>query len=525
MNQEAGRGPGRESRTRHKVGEMLVRYRVITPSQLDGALEAQKKLGGRLGKNLIELRYITEDVFIKFLSSQLGIPNVNLNTVEISPEVQRLVPLEIVKRYGVVPLRKEDNVLHLGMTDPTDLNSIRELEFTLGLKIKPLVLAESQWDFAVRFYGQHGVGGRVMVKGTKIQDVGRKYDLARLAKELVEHKGSDIHLTDGVPPTFRIGDQLVRLNAPPLTPERIESLVYPVISEEQREVLNRSHDLDCAFSFEGAGRFRLNIFQQKNALAVAMRHINERIPSPEELALPPWLTEFANRKQGLILVVGPSGHGKSTTMACLIDLINTTRRVNIVTIEDPIEYLHPHKLSNVNQREIGTDTPSFHDGIRHIFRQDPDVIGIGEMRDLESISTALTAAETGHLVLGTLHTNNAVATIDRIIDVFPSGQQNQVRSQLSGSLLLIFSQRLIPRGDGAGRILAYEKLINSYRVQNAIRENRTFLLRSQSAMMSEDYSSIDFRLAELVKKGLVTYDEGLKWVDDQKVFETMHQKK
>src|SRR5512138_69172 len=274
--------------------------------------------------------------------------------------------------------------------------------------------------------------------------------------------------------------------------------------------LAAQHELDMALAMEGVGRFRVNIYRQKNEWAAALRHINERIPTLEELNLPAWLPNFAVKKQGLILITGPSGHGKSTTMACLIDLINSGRRANIVTIEDPIEFIHRHKQGNVNQREIGTDTGSFQDGIRYIFRQDPDVICIGEMRDLESISTALTAAETGHLVFATLHTLSAVSTIDRIIDAFPTGSQNQVRSQLAGSLLLIFSQRLVPRADGAGRVLAFEKLANSYRVQNTIRENRTYILRSQSAVASDDYTSIDYNLAALVKKGLVSFEEGLK---------------
>ncbi len=197
----------------------------------------------------------------------------------------------------------------------------------------------------------------------------------------------------------------------------------------------------------------------------------------------------------------------------------------MLTIEDPIEYVHYHKHSNVNQREIGSDTESFREGIKHIFRQDPDVIAFGEIRDLESISTALTAAETGHLVLATLHTLSAVATIDRIIDVFPSGQQNQVRSQLAGALLLVFSQRLVPRADGAGRVVAYEKLVNSYRVQNAIRENRAYMLRSQASSSGDDYSSIEFKLADLARKGVITREEGLRYAEDPKLFESLTARK
>ncbi len=508
-----------------KLGEMLLKYHVITPEQLDQGLKTQEGAGGRLGRNLIQLGYISEDIFIKFLSSQLGISAVNLNNLNVPAEVQRLVPLELVQKFGVLPVKKVDNSVYLGMTDPTDLNTLRELEFSLGLKVVPLVLAESQWEFAVKFFQEKGWGQNTLTKRIRTaKEVDAGYDLRLLVKELISNKGSDIHLSVGVPPTFRIHDALVRLPADSLTPEKMEALLYPVLNPQQRETLDRTNELDFALSFFNLGRFRFNIYRQKNELAAVLRYINERIPGLEELNLPPWLADFVTKRQGLILLTGPSGHGKSTTMACLIDIMNSTRRVNIVTIEDPIEYVHHHKLSNVNQREVGTDTDSFHDGMKHIFRQDPDVICIGEMRDLESISTALTAAETGHLVMATLHTLSAIATIDRIIDVFPSGSQNQVRSQMAGSLLLIFSQRLVPRADGAGRILAFEKLANSYRVQNAIRENRTYLLKGQAAVASDDYTSIDFNLAALVKKGLIRYEEGFKYADDPKTYEMLAKK-
>jgi twitching motility protein PilT len=283
-------------------------------------------------------------------------------------------------------------------------------------------------------------------------------------------------------------------------------------------------EVDLAVNFRHIGRFRVNIYRQRGNMAVALRHVVEKIPPLDELNLPSWLAEFARKKQGLILVTGPSGHGKSTTLACLIDIINTTRGANVVTLEDPIEYVHHHKMSNVNQRELGVDTGSFADGIKYIFRQDPDVISIGEMRDLESISTALTAAETGHLVLATLHTLNATSTIDRIIDVFPGDQQNQVRHQLADSLLIILSQRLIPLASGSGRILALEKLANSYRIQNSIRDKRVHLIKAQSAGGQEDFAPMEQSLAGLCRKGLITAEEGRKYAEDPKIYDLLIKK-
>lgn len=508
-----------------KLGEMLIKYRIITREQMEHALKLQEKRGGRLGRNLIQLNYITENVFIKFLSGQLGIKSVNLNEMEIGPNEQKLLPLDMIKKCGVLPIKKEGSNLYLGMTDPTNINTIGEIEFTLGCRVVPLVMAESQWEYALGFFREKGWGSQTLTKKAAVKtEIESGYDLKALMKELITNKGSDIHLSVGVPPTFRINDQLVRLKLPPLTPARITEILSAVLTKFQMEHLKKNLELDFAMAVDGLGRFRFNIYRQRNEFAAAVRHIIEHIPTLEELALPGWLPGIVSRSQGLILITGPSGHGKSTTMACLIDIINTTRSVNIITIEDPVEYVHRHKSSNVNQREIGTDTSSFRDGIKYIFRQDPDVIAIGEMRDLESIAIALTAAETGHLVLATLHTQSALGTIDRIIDVFPAGQQNQVRSQLANSLIMIFSQRLINRADGAGRILAYEKLSNSYRVQNSIRESRAHMLKSQATLAAEDYIPMEFSLAELVRRGAVKYNEALKFAEDQKLFEKLAKK-
>jgi twitching motility protein PilT len=263
------------------------------------------------------------------------------------------------------------------------------------------------------------------------------------------------------------------------------------------------------------------MYQQRHSVSFAARIIIEVIPSIKELLLPEWITDFALKVQGFILIAGPTGHGKTTTMAALIDIINSKRKCNIVSLEDPIEYLHTHKKSNINQREIGIDTESFAIGLKHVFRQDPDVIVIGEMRDPESIAIALTAAETGHLVISTLHTQNSTTAVDRIIDVFPEHQQHQVRMQFADSFLLVFAQRLLAKKEGGGRVLAYEKIANSFRVRSLIREGKTYGIRSLMQVVAEDMTSIDQSLATLCLNGEITLEEGLKFADNPSYYQDL----
>lgn len=508
-----------------KLGEMLVEQKVITKEQMGTAIERQKSMGGRLGQNLIYLNFVEEKVLLKFLANQLKINCINLNTIEIPPEVQKLIPLDTMQRLGVLPVRKEKNMIYVGMTDPSNLEAITELEFSLGMKIVPLAMAESQWIYASAFFLEKGWGKEILAKMDYSPPAqGDDYSLLSLMRDLLSRGGSDIHLSVGVAPTFRIQDQLVRLDYPALTAAKIQQLIDDVLQPQQQEIVGSRLEADLALSIEQIGRFRLNTYHQRGNIAAALRYVVDDIPSLKDLNIPEWLAEFTTRKQGLILIASPSGHGKSTTIASLIDFINSTRRVNIVTLEDPVEFIHHHRKSNVNQRELGTDTASFHDGIKYIFRQDPDVISIGDTRDLESVSTALTAAETGHLVIAAMHTSSAAITIDRIIDIFPSDQQNQVRNQLADSLLVIFSQRLVPRADGKGRTLAYERLVNSYRIQNAIREERVHLIKTQTSGSHEDFSSIETGLTQLVRRGIITFDEGRKFAQDPKIFALLNKR-
>jgi len=324
----------------------------------------------------------------------------------------------------------------------------------------------------------------------------------------ISKNASDLIFTVGVPPVVRIDGDLVYTDVPPLTHELNRELVYSMLSEEQRREFEEERELDFSFSTDEGYRFRGNVYLQRGCIAAALRLIPNVIPTLEELKLPSVLKEFTKAHQGLLLMTGPTGHGKSTTQAAMIDIINNSRKCHIITIEDPIEYIHASKKSVVDQREIGSDTKSFSVALRHVLREDPDVILVGEMRDLETIGTALTAAETGHLVFATLHTNNSAQAIDRIIDVFPPHQQAQIRSQLSFTLLGIIAQRLIPRKDGRGRIVAVEVLKHTNAVANLIREHKQQQIPAVIESSGKlGMQTMDASLKDLFYKGVITKEE------------------
>ena len=329
--------------------------------------------------------------------------------------------------------------------------------------------------------------------------------LSELIEIVIKEGGSDLHFSSGYRPTLRVSGSLVPLvNEQPLTSEDLKGFMEALLSPEHQEEFLKNQEIDFSYGYKETARFRGNAFFSQGDISIALRLIPRKIRTLEELNLPESLASFASRQQGFFLVVGPVGHGKSTTLAALIDLINTERAEHIVTIEDPIEYIFEPKKSMIDQREVGLDTKDFRIALKQMFRQDVDVAMIGEMRGQETIATAVTAAETGHLVLSTLHTNNAAQTIDRIIDSFPGEQQDQIRVQLASSLAGIFSQRLIPRVSG-GMVPAYELLINNKAVANLIREGRTHEINSVIETGSElGMMDINRSLAELVRAGEIT---------------------
>lgn len=330
-------------------------------------------------------------------------------------------------------------------------------------------------------------------------------------KTLIEQGASDLHITTGSPPRLRIDGKLAPIDHPPLTPAETKTLCYSVLTDAQKHKFEEHNELDLSFGVKGVSRFRANIFMQRGAVAGAFRTIPFNIKTFQDLGLPEVINELVKKSSGLILVTGPTGSGKTTTLAAMIDRINSERHEHIITIEDPIEYLHPHKRCLVNQREVTSDTATFHDALRYILRQDPDVVLIGEMRDLETISSALRVAETGHMTLATLHTNSAAQTINRIIDVFPPHQQDQVRVQLSFVLEGIVAQQLIPRKDGRGRALAVEILIPTPAIRNLIREDKVHQVYSmmQTGQSKFGMQTMNQSLYELYVKGHISYEDAL----------------
>jgi len=328
---------------------------------------------------------------------------------------------------------------------------------------------------------------------------------------MIERGASDLHITTGSPPQLRIDGGLVPLRTPPLGPVESKHLCYEVMSEEQKVSFEKSNELDFSFGVKGLSRFRANVFMQRSAVAGAFRAIPFKIRALGELGLPPVLEDLTELPRGLVLVTGPTGSGKTTTLAAMIDRINSTRREHILTVEDPIEYLHPNKLCLVNQREIGTDTTSFKGALRYVLRQDPDVVLVGEMRDLETIEAAMTISETGHLVFATLHTNSAVQSINRVIDVFPPHQQPQIRAQLSFVLQAVVTQMLLPRPDGPGRVLASEVMIPNYAIRNLIREAKVHQIYGimQTGQGESGMRTMNQSLYELYQNGLLGREEAL----------------
>lgn len=342
-----------------------------------------------------------------------------------------------------------------------------------------------------------------------------------ILRQMSSREASDLHLTSGSAPYFRIHGEMVKLNYKELTPELCQALLFEVLTERQRETLLEDWDLDCSYSLSGVGRFRVNAFRQRHGLGAVFRRIPENIQTVRDLGLPPSLVDLLDVSEGLILVTGPTGSGKSTTLASLIHTINTERKAHIITIEDPIEFVHHNKNSLINQREVSSHTKSFHEALRAALREDPDVILVGEMRDLETISLALTAAETGHLVLATLHTNSATKTVDRIIDVFPESQQAGIRVMLSESLRGIIAQSLVRRADGEGRVPVVEVLVNIPAVANLIREGKTFQIHSSMQTgQVHGMMTFDHAIHEMIRKGIVSRPEGQDFLSRRSVGKT-----
>jgi len=344
-------------------------------------------------------------------------------------------------------------------------------------------------------------------------------DITELLILTKERGASDLHLTVGAPPMLRINGKLTRLDFPVVTPAAIHEMLYDVLTDEHKARFEETHDLDLSLELTDVGRFRVNVFVQRLGDAAVFRLIPTQIKNLDALGMPAVVKTLAMRDRGLFLVTGPTGSGKSTTLAAMVDLINTERTDHVITIEDPIEFVHQHKSCVINQREVGPHTRSFGAALRSALREDPDVILVGEMRDLETVQMALTAAETGHLVLATLHTNSAAQTINRIIDVFPPHQQDQIRVQLSEALLGVLAQTLMLRADGHGRIAAVEMLVANAAIRNLIREGKTFQIPSViETGAKEGMMSLDQCLRDLLRHGVISPEDAFQKASDKEAF-------
>ena len=342
------------------------------------------------------------------------------------------------------------------------------------------------------------------------------YILQELLSKTIQMKASDLHLTVGLPPTIRCNGKLIHLGQDRLSPNDVEEFSKEILKEKYDEYLSIG-EFDTSYSAQGIGRFRVNVFKQRNSDAIAIRVIALKIPTLDQLKHPAVLKDIVTKKRGLVLVTGPTGSGKSTTLAAMINEINNTRQAHIITLEDPIEYLHKHNMCIVNQREIGKDSKSYGSALKAILREDPDVIFVGEMRDLETISIAITAAETGHLVFSTLHTIGAAKTIDRIIDVFPPHQQQQVKIQLSSVLQAVVSQQLLPNIDSNGRVAALEIMVSTPGIQNLIREGKTHQIESAVQTGSKyGMKTMDMAISELYKKGVISMETAMTYAVNRK---------
>lgn len=335
-----------------------------------------------------------------------------------------------------------------------------------------------------------------------------------------EHGASDVHITVGVPPKMRINGALYNMDYPALFPQDTEPIIMSIMDRRRKEIFDETGEVDFSISVPQIGRYRVNIFKQRGSMAASLRVVGTDIPTADSLGVPKAVQELYSKRRGLVLVTGPTGSGKSTTLASLINLINSERTDHIITLEDPIEYLHNHKKSMINQREVGLDTMSYAAALRAALREDPDVILVGEMRDLDTISIAITAAETGHLVFSTLHTIGAASTIDRVIDVFPTHQQQQIRIQLSMVLEAVISQQLIPTSDGKGRVAAFEVMLANAAIKNMIREGKTYQIQSMIQTNGKlGMITMDDALYNLYRMGKITGEQALIFAQDQQAVE------
>jgi twitching motility protein PilT len=524
-----------------RLGEFLVDRKVLSRDVLEHLLEREAGEGVPLSKLLLSEGLVGEKDLVAAVAAQVGFRFVDFDQTPVNPTLDRIVPAEMAQRHLAVAVDLEGNDLLVAMLDPSDRQAVGDLERSTGFSIKPAIAVRSDLRRVIAaMYGSEAAEAMPVAGpaealaeipieealsvppaaqatgaagGSMIDEHMRgELHVNDLLERVVDLGGSDLHLTVGLHPCVRVhGDIKPLTEYPVMNGSEIRRMMYAVLTQRQREKFENELELDTSHAVPGVGRFRVNVFLQRDSVGSVMRVIPYEIKPLDELGLPPAVKQFAFMPRGLVLFTGPTGSGKSTSLASLVDIINSERPCHIMTVEDPIEFLHNHKMAIVNQREIGEDTHGFAQALKHVLRQDPDVILVGEMRDLDTISTALTAAETGHLVFGTLHTQDAPQAVDRIIDVFPTNQQDQVRVQLAASLQGVVTQQLLQFARGGGRCVASEVLVATPAVRNLIREGKTHQIYSaMQAGGRYGMQTMDMSLAGLVKAGRVSMELALE---------------
>jgi twitching motility protein PilT len=497
-----------------QVAEALVDQRLVSTQELMRSQARADATGDDVIRLLVEDGHVGRIEALEALAARLEVEFFD-PAVSFMPDPEAIARLEATTALteGALPVRLNDEMLTLAVGDPLDIAKRDRLQAASGNQVTFVLAPEAELIDTIRrvYLARPDLPGMDVDAPTPIglskrgggTDAG--YHVNELLAILMDLGGSDLHLSAGSPPQMRLNGRLIAIEGyDRLRPEELRSMIYDILSARQREKLEEEYELDASHPVAGRGRFRVNVFYQRGSVGVVMRAIPNRIESLSDLGMPPIVGELAMKPRGLVLVTGATGSGKTTTLASMIDLINSERALHIMTVEDPIEFMHAHRSSVVNQREVGTDTTSFARALVAALRQDPDVILVGEMRDLETMSTALTAAETGHLVLATLHTHDAPGSVERIIDVFPPFQQQQVRVQLAETLQGVVSQQLLPTPDGLGRIPAVEVMVATPAIRNLIREGKVPQIKSaMQAGGKHGMQTMDKALADLARAGRV----------------------
>ncbi len=496
-----------------RFGETLVDRHVLSRDDLEQAIEESERSTEPLPSVLLRLGLVGSKDLTAALAEQMGVRFIDFLDTPIHQDAPETLSAELARQYVAVPVDFEGQKLVVAFAEPPSDASLTAVGHATSFEVIPAVADRSELMRAIAMiYG--GSDGEApefsnVVVGDELEDELHINDLLDL---VIQWGGSDLHLASGSPPVIRVhGDLRPVTELPIFNGSQIRQMIFSILTQKQREKFEDDLELDTSYALPGRGRFRVNVFLQRDSVGCVMRAIPYDIVDFERLGIAPAVQGWAHMPRGLVLVTGPTGSGKSTTLASLIDIVNRERAVHIMTVEDPIEFLHAHKRSLINQREVGEDTHSFANALKHVLRQDPDVILVGEMRDLETISTALTAAETGHLVFATLHTQDAPQSIDRVIDVFPAHQQQQVRVQLASALQGICTQQLVPTVDGHGRAVACEVMVATPAIRNLIREGKTHQIYSMlQAGGRYGMVTMDMSLAQLVRSHRISLDAALE---------------